>query len=409
MSGFQAPPQADFRSCSQLMSAQAGHLGQLGKWSGAQCANAGGLEGLLYPLTAVVPRVADLFTGKLAQCQRGLGDVSAKVQLTGEDYAGAEHANISAIARIYPDSLPHFPDIGALHLPNVGNFTDEPVRLKEPESAEADTAENIKHQLQVIRGKFGVMGSALGTAEKVFKFFTGQDLVGLLLDPLLGEYGRLRYLHDAYTELADGAYTVAATMRKGSWALADEWTGQAATNFDSYMFRWSMGIGGLGDAATVIAKAYRDGYYAVVALVQVALRAINKLMTDELEQLAKQGAELFGGDAAIEAVGLGPEDPVADGIAAIWTAYRLYQIYRIVSAIITVINSIEETFRLISKAIDDIRTAVDDVVKFFESPVTLPSVSSLVNDVEQRGFSFEQDHGWNADLGAARIAFLPPA
>lgn len=102
----------------------------------------------------------------------------------------------------------------------------------EPQSAEHDTAADIQHQLETIRGKF-LMGGVLATAEKVFRFFTGQDLVGLLLDPLVGQYGRLRYLHDAYAELASGTYTVAAPVRKGSWALADRWTGQAATNFDS--------------------------------------------------------------------------------------------------------------------------------------------------------------------------------
>lgn len=406
MPGFTAPPQRDFEACARLADSQSGHLARLGQWSGAQCADTGGLDGLLYPLTGVVPRVAALFSGKLAQCQRGMSDVSRKVQLTGSDYARADQASLAAVASVYPAALRGFPDIGTLGLPDAGSFTDQPVILKEPPSAEQDTAANIHHQLETIRGKF-LTGGALATAEKVFRFFTGQDLAGLLLDPLAGQYGRLRYLHDAYAELASGTYTVAATVRKGSWVLGDQWTGQAATNFDSYMFRWGMGIGGLGDAAALVAKAYLDGYYTVVGLVQVALRAIDSLISNELEQLAEQGAELAAGDVAIEAAGLGPEDPLADVGAGIFTAYKLYKIYKIVSAIITAINAIEATFRPVSSAVTDIRDAVDAVIKAFSSP--MPSIGSLISDVEQRGFGFEQDPGWSPSLGAARIALLPPA
>lgn len=131
------------------------------------------------------------------------------------------------------------------------------------------------------------------------------------------------------------------------------------------------------------------------------------LIANELEQLAEQGAELAAGDAAIEAAGLGPEDPIADVGAGIFTAYKIYKIYRVISAIITAISAIEATFRLISKAVTDISDAVDAAVKLFDSP--MPSIGSLINDVEKRGFGFERDSGWSPSLGAARIALLPHA
>ncbi|MET9383156.1 hypothetical protein ABZY09_19295 [Streptomyces sp. NPDC002928] len=49
-----------------------------------------------------------------------------------------------------------------------------------------------------------------------------------------GEYGRLLYLHDAYEALGD-----------------------AATNFESYLFQWTVGMGGVGDAAKETAKVYK--------------------------------------------------------------------------------------------------------------------------------------------------------
>lgn len=406
-SGFTTPPQKDFQSCSRLMTDQASHLVSLARWSGDQCGNADGLEGLLSPLTGPIHQVSQLFTEKLGQCQRGMQDVSGKITLTAQDYARADQAAISAINGIYPSALPHFPDIGTLHLPNVGNFTDQAVSLTEPSSAQYDTARNIEHELDLLRKKL-LFGGPLAVAQKVFQFFTGQNLVELLLDPLVGDYGRLLYLHDAYDELGSGLYTVAATIRKGSWALGDQWTGDAATNFDSYMFRWSMGIGGLGDAAKVVAKDYHDGYVAVSALVFSALYAINKLMDTALAQLAKEGGKIVAVDATIEVLGLGPEDPVADVIAGVFTvASTAYTIYRIISVIITAINAIEKIFHDISESVKAIHSAVTAVTNFFDGP--LPSIGSLINDVEQRGFSFEQDKGWSPSLGAARVALLPSA
>lgn len=396
--GFTAPPERDFQSCSRLMADQATHLASLEQWSSSQCSNADGLEGLLSPLQSVVPWLAHPFTEKLVQCQRGMHDVSGKITLTGQDYARADQSSLAAVRGIYPSAIPSFPDIGALHLPNIGDFTDEPVSLKPPTSAEEDTTKNMKHNLLLFRSMLG--NGPLGLAEKAFRLCTGQSLIVLLLDPLLGEYGRLKYLHDAYSELSDGAYTVAATVRKGSWALASEWTGDAATGFDSYMFRWSMGIGGIGDGAALISKAYLDGYNAVMPLADAALLAINSLMKGAIQQLAK----LAAGDGAAELFGGGPEDPIADVIAGINTLYRIYEIVKI---IITAVEEIIKIYDKIKTEIENIQSTVNKVIHFFEEP--LPSIGSLINDVEQRGFSFEKDSGWNPELGVARIAMLPAA
>lgn len=163
---------------------------------------------------------------------------------------------------------------------------------------------------------------------------------------------------------------------------------------------WSMGIGGLGDGATLIAQAYLVGYEAVMPLADAALVAINSLMKREITQLA----ELVAGDAAAELFGGGPEDPVADVVAAVNTLYRVYQAVKLV---IDAVEEISKIYDRIKTEIENIRGTVDKVIHYFEEP--LPSVGSLVNNVEQRGFSFEKDPGWNPELGVARIAMLPAA
>jgi uncharacterized protein YukE len=404
MSGFKTPPQSDFHSYASLVSQQGGHLSKLAQWCDSQCANTDGLDGLLVlPLLAIVPEVSRFFGDKCAQSRRGMDLIGDKIHSTSDAYTGTDQATAATISSLYPHSFSHFPDISAIPGgSDLGNFTDEGVNLKEPADADETTSKSIHHQLELVRGE-------LGGAEKVFKFLTGQSLVDLLVTPLVGEYGRLRYLEDAYDQLAEGVYTVAGTLRKGSWRLGSEWSGEAATAYDEYLFRWTMGIGGIGDAAKLAAKVYHDGYDAIVALVFTALREINQLIKEELKDLEERAAKMAAGDAAIEAVGLGPEDPLADVGAGIWSAYQMYKIYQDVKKVISVINAIEKTFELIKKAVETIRTDVQKVIAFMQSPMTLPTVGSLINDVEQRGFEFEKNGGWSPTVGAARIGMLPAA
>ncbi|MCL2583185.1 MAG: hypothetical protein FWE35_12095 [Streptosporangiales bacterium] len=363
------------------MEEQAAHLAELERWVGDQCLDTDGMTGLLSPMTSLVPRVAQPVTAKLGESQRGMHDVPGTITLGGDGS--------------YPAPLPRFPDIKSLHLPQVGGFADEPVKLASPGGAEEDAHKNMRDNLLALQASLG--NGPLGVAEKAFRVCTGQDLIALLVHPLLGEYGRLKYLHEAYDELAAGTYTVAATVRKGSWALADEWTGDAAVGFSSYMFRWGMGIGGIGDAATVISKAYRDAYEAVMPLLDTALIAINDLAKKELRELAA----LAAGDAATMLFG-GPANLVADLVALVNTAYRVYETIRLV---ILGTHSIQKIFHEISKVIRDVHTAVDKVIHYASQPVQ--SVRELIDHLEERGFEFEKNAVWVPALGVARITMLP--
>src|SRR5947208_2616066 len=82
----------------------------------------------------------------------------------------------------------------------------------------------------------------------------------------------------------------------------------SATAFDSLMFRWSMGSGGIGDAAKLMGDMFKDFYYAICILVKAGLEAISGLIDNELKKLV----EAVVGDEVIEGVGLGPEDVAAD-------------------------------------------------------------------------------------------------
>lgn len=408
MSGFRTPPQADFHAYAALVGQQGEHLGRTVQWSAGQCADTGGLDGLLLlPLLEVVPSVAQFVGGKLAQCQRGMALIADKINRTGADYLHADQLTAADLRAIYPTASSGFPDIGALPgASGLGDFTDEDVELTEPPSAEDTTSKSIHLQLTL-----ALHSADLRAADHLFQWCTGHSLVELILRPLFGEYGRLRYLHDAYDELGDAVYTVAGTLRKGSWKLGGEWTGRTATAFDQYLFRWSMGMGGVGDAAKVAAKAYKDCYDVTIGLVWAAISEIGQLLDTGIKKLAEQFAEMIAGDAAIEAVGLGPEDPVADVVAGFWTADRLYNIYKTVRGIINAIGVIQKIFDEISDAVDTLKKDLSAVMDFIRAPELpeIPSVGSLIDDVEQRGFTFEKNGGWSPTMGVARIGLLPSA
>lgn len=400
---FKAPPEGDFEAYAKLVDAQRSHYTKLADYGATQCSNGSGLDGLLYPLRGPITTVSTYFHNKFELCANGMTTVSDRMIETGQDYHRSDRTAADRLAKAYPAAPTGFHEIsgGAL----IGSFDDHDVTLTEPASAETDTQKNISLELKLASGK--LIGGELKGAEKVFKFLTGQSLVELLLTPLVGTYGRLKYLAEAYEQLGTAAYGVAANLRRGTWRMGGEWDGEAATAFEAYLFRWHMGTGGLGDAAKVASKAFHDGYIVVCGLVLAVLKEINTLLEDGVKKLAEEAAEMAAGDVAIEAVGLGPEDPLADIGAGIFTAYKMYKIYKTVRTIISVISAIESTFEAISKAVDGIGEAVTAIETFMNTPT--PSLDDIKSDVVQRGATFEQDGFWNAEAGSTRIGLLPSA
>lgn len=406
MGGFRAPSAADFSSYAALMGLQGGYLGQLDQWCSSQCANAQGLDqGLLQPLQPLVPEASQFLAEKLAQASRGMHLVVEKIHRTSDDYHETDRNAAGDLRSLYPAAYTGFPDIGALPgAGHIGDFRDDPIDLNEPDDGASDDTTKAVHEM--LMGPFHTSG--LRAADHVFQWLTGQSLVDLLMKPLFGEFGRLKYLSEVYDQLGEGAYSVAGTIRKGSWKLGSEWQGDTARGFDQYLFLWSMGIGGVGDAAKVAAKVFHDGYDVICGLVAAALRAIGWLLDTSIKQLSDWAEKTLGGDAAIEAVGLGPEDLVADVVAGVYTeVMTMYEAYKIISTIINGIGIVQGIFKEIDAAIKKIESDIHKVEALLQKGI--PSIGSLIDDVEQRGFEFEKNGSWSPELGAARVGMMPDA
>jgi uncharacterized protein YukE len=244
-------------------------------------------------------------------------------------------------------------------------------------------------------------GKVLGMADDLFRHFTGHSLVELLIHPISGNYGRLQYLQEAYGQLSNGIYTVTGTARKASLRMSGEWTGHAAVAFDSLMFRWTMGSGGIGDAARVVSDMFRDGFYAIASLVEAALQAITRLINKEAYELVRT----VEGDGLIEAVGGGPEDPVVDVVAGLWT---MWKVHKIIEMMVSGIKQIHAIFKRIKEAVSRVEADFTAAINALAHGIdTDAQVATLVDRERQWGCEFETAGGWDPRQGLSRMAMLP--
>lgn len=210
------PPEKDFGDFSKLMSLQQGSFGELSRWASGQCNEVSDLTGLLAVVPPLVNKVSGAFAGELTKCANGMGDVGGKASQAGKTYYDTERKNHQRAQSIWPDAVPGFPDIGEVQgLQHLGDFNNEDVKLDAPDPAGDDTAKQIKHQLLLLNHNGSQSGKILHDADSIYHYVTGQSLVQQLLTPIFGNYGRLKFLQEAYKSLADGIYTVTGTVRKG--------------------------------------------------------------------------------------------------------------------------------------------------------------------------------------------------
>ncbi|MEU7137811.1 hypothetical protein ABZ942_00025 [Nocardia sp. NPDC046473] len=411
------PTTEDFTAFNALLAKQAEHFAPMIAWAGKECAESEGLDGLLSLLQPHVHEPADFFAEKLKQCQSGMGTIQDKITTVDARFGDQDRGRAADMAKLFPDDVSNIPNISAIPgASSLGNFNDEGVTLKTPDKPDSINKGLLGHLVEYrspldakgIGGKWSAVmgGNHLWIADKAYKMVTGDSLIDKLFKPLAGDWDRLMYLHDAYDTLGDACYTVAATLRKGSWKLGGEWKGDTGTAFDAHMFRWTSGIGGIGDGAKVVAKAYSTGYETIINLVRIVVSAIDRAISTAIKALAEEALKMIAGDAAIMVVGLGPEDPLADIAAAAWTAWRMVKIYEKVKLVASIVTTIYQTYQLIETEASKIW---DEAKKSIEGLTTDISIGSVVQDVEQRGFAFEKNAAWTPLLGVGRMTMLPSA
>ncbi|RMI35479.1 hypothetical protein [Nocardia stercoris] len=456
---LKVPPTEDFTAFNGLVAKQGDHLGGMIAWAGKQCVDGDGLDGLLSELKPYLPQIAQPVGAALQQSQRGMGLITGKVSAVDRQLRDHDAEHAAALNGLFPDRLSGVGDLSMMGTPTgaAADFGDRDVQLKEPvepgavgssllvgrtlgkimdpaapppKEAPKLEGSSFKKARDYLAGKFYAQlepgnpttpegayhkwvsgaGSDIFIADKAFQLVTGHSFVDMTLKPLVGDWDRLMYLSDAYDTLGDACYTVAGNLRKGSWKIGQEWAGATATAFDSYMFRWANGIGGVGDCCKQIAERFEEAYEAIMTLIQTLLTYVSKLIDKEIKKLALDAAETVAGDAAIEVVGLGPEDPVADGVAAVWTAARMAKIYQDVRMVVNGLEQVQSIYADIQKYSAEIPKIESELKQLWNpAPWGDGSTTGLIEDVEWRGYYFESADGWSSKDGAARVALLPKA
>ncbi|MVU78954.1 hypothetical protein GPX89_17085 [Nocardia sp. ET3-3] len=410
------PPTEDFTQFNALVLAQSSHFDLMVDWAGNECRKTDGLEGLTKPLVKKVEAASDFIGGKLKDCRKGMDTIQGKMYDASRTFQNTETDNTAAFTSIFGGKLAGIPDISTITQHDlIGTFDDDNVILKTP-NVDTEYQEGAlrmskdlsayHNQYKGVKGAKGPVSHELTAIDKIYRFVTGHSLISQLFEPLAGDWGRLSYLHEAYKTLSDGCYTVSANLTKGLWKLGGEWEGEGGEAFDSYMFKWSQGIGGIGDYARVVADACDVGYHAILMLVRSAVTAIDALINKALDLLKDKVEKMAAKMAAIEVVGGGPEDPVADVVAVGFALWDIIDIYKKVNTIVNDVARIVGIFTNISTKIDEISKALDPVAynvqEFFA-----PGSQSISDWFSQSVVSPESKPGWNPALGMARVKMLP--
>ncbi|MQY19043.1 hypothetical protein [Nocardia macrotermitis] len=467
------PPTEDFTGYQGLVAKQAEHFASMVTWAGNECVNTTGMDGIILSLAKpLVPPPAHYVSGLLSKCQTGMGTIKDKIATVDKELRTQDESNATDLKNVFPDQISGLGSNVSLPTlsSETTNFDDEAVTLKEPtetessptsqvsapklkssvislhkknkknknskdskdsedskdsdssdDSSDGDSSdssssssylsslagEHIKKYTEYLEKKKSGSGTVIWLAEKGYKMVTGHSLIDAIFKPIVGDWDRLSYLHDAYDTLGDGCYTVAGTLRKASWKIGSEWKGDTASAFDIYMFRWTMGIGGIGDLAKVIAKAYKTAHDELLKLIGKLVDKIGDLIDKGITTLAAKIAKMLAVDAAIEVVGGGPEDPLADIAVLAYDAKQMYEIYKLVREVVKDVITIVELYNKIKTVIETLKSSVEKAYSSFSGP--MPTVGSVISDVETKGFDFEKSGSWNSTTGVARIAILPSA
>ncbi len=396
MTLVEVPPRAEFDGLAGLLDVQRDHLARLAGYAAARAGDTRGLDNALAVLRAPAAALSGMLRARYAAAAQGITDTAAKLRAAGAAYQHADARAEAAVAATFPAAYATFPEIAGG--PSLGSYADLAVRPRAPRPAEDALAASLSHVTGVV-----------GEFEALWRWCSGGDsLLARLVTPITGDYGRLAYLRDAYAQLSDASYTVAGTLRRGTFRMAPRWNGMAATEFEWHMFRWHMGIGGLGDLARVASDVLRDGYHAVAIAVDAVLDAISALVDHELRALAEEVGLAAAGTAAIEVVGGGPEDPVADVLAAGWDAYQGYRMYRTVRRIAATLVTIDGLIRGVRHAVAGLGRGLHELALLREASA---DPGRLARDLLDRGldrsYEIERQAAWDPRYGALRVALLP--
>jgi uncharacterized protein YukE len=353
-------------------------------YAGGTCATTEGLDGVLDVLRNPIELASEANVAVLEKVKLGLRQTANDVWAVAAESQRTDADNAAAIESTFPAPPIPFPDYNGPSLTPHGYENHW----------EVDTLEEPSTDIQEYTEEGIDAGGFLGAVDWVWEQFTGKGLLEQIVRPIVGQPGRLAWLADAYEELGGAAYRVAWNLRSGTFNVAPHWNGPSGAAFELHMFRWHMGLGGLGDAYHLIATALRTLYEYVSDAVTWVLDKIDRLIQKIGEMIAKKAGGPFGWVVSIvEAV-----------TGDLWE-----DLQELVDDVRRIKDRIDEMRERIEEAKSDVETAkgtIELLLQTARDPGA--TLQEWVEDAYQENINFEGRENWEPNAAStARAALLP--
>lgn len=382
-----------------FVEAQSDHLYGLVGYASSTCGTTDGLDGAMSVLRGPVEDLAAAGRLVVSLCGTGLGPyvgASQKIRSAVSSYQYSDAASATHINEIFPDLPVTVPSEVLLPEASEAVFSYDNAEAPDPAVPTDDITELTADEIDP--------GGVLGTFADVFEWVFGWDPLQELVEPLLGKFGRLAWLSTAYVNMGDAIYRVAWNLREGSYIVAPHFTGEAGSEFQVYMFRWHMGLGGLGDVYHVVSTLLAEASDAIGDLTSTALEKLYDLVEWLAAKAAGVGWLRTGWNVVWNVVTefdlTAAYDEIRekyDDVMILWNAIQ--DIRRKYDDLKT---SLEETWGTIQDVVGlagDPQQAIADAVEIHRDEVRDDAV-----EIEQMGAGATQ---WPAELGALRVGLLP--
>ena len=352
-------------------------------YAAGTCGNTTGLNGVLEVFRSPIGFVSETNASVLLSVKEGLRQTASDIGNVAWQSERDDAESAAAINSTFPDAPDIFPDlVGPVGSPH-GYDDHWEARAEEPtESAEELTEESID------------VGGVLGAVDWVWKEATGEGLLEKIVQPLVGDPGRLAWLSTAYQELGGATYAIAWNLRSGTMNVAPHWNGDSGQAFELYMFRWHMGLGGLGDAQHKISTALRSAYDYVIDAINTVFEKIESLVEKITEMLVKKASGPFGWITTVWEVVTGD----------LWE--QLQELVDDVQEIVEKITTTRERLEDFKERIDTAMETMELLLETGRDPGE--ALERWVQDAYHETINFEGSADWTPTISSTgRAALLP--
>jgi hypothetical protein len=232
----------------QLEANKLGALEDLTKYVNEHCKNFDRIEGSLYPARWPLEFAANQMRDALADATLGMSSCAKELRYTADVY---DKSDEQSAERLWEAARTHWGDIGEYREKDVSTAAGF------SHGANVDLAAP-KDREEVSNAKDAVY-SALGMINGWVERLTGIDILAKVLPLVFGDWGALRRIADAWSELEQGFQAVAKDLNSGMDVLSEHWdSSQDGASGASMLFdyhireRWVPAYEALGQVCSTV-------------------------------------------------------------------------------------------------------------------------------------------------------------